>query len=83
MFYIIASSLESVYSSWWYIAILEMLVLSRHHLFLRHIFTQKAKPIVSQRRLDIEYARYIQWLYLDAKIHKVFEEQEKEAMVWP
>ena len=32
-------------------------------------------------RLNLEYARYIQWLYLDAKLHKTFEEQEKEAMV--
>ncbi|KAK7488309.1 hypothetical protein BaRGS_00020468 [Batillaria attramentaria] len=41
---------------------------------------RKVDPKVQQQRLDLQYARYLQWLFLDSRARQVLQQQEKEAM---
>ncbi|KAK7109037.1 HAUS augmin-like complex subunit 8 [Littorina saxatilis] len=41
---------------------------------------KKIEPRLRKQRLDLAYARYLQWYFLDTKATKVLQEQEKDAM---
>lgn len=41
---------------------------------------QKDPDHVSQKLLDIMYARYIQWVYIESKAKKAFQDQEQQVM---
>ena len=46
-------------------------------------FAQVNSKPLTQLELDLQYNRYIQWLFVNSKAKKTFQEQEKSFMVIP